>query len=74
MNDEREIQKARAHLTVVAAGLATKFGALDAGAVLLGAAVGALLTEFGDDRTAEYLRGVADAIENGEDEPVSRLN
>jgi hypothetical protein len=67
MNDDRDIAKARAHMTVVAVGLVGVLGPQDAAAVLLGAATGVLTTAFGPEMAAEYFRGIADAIESGDD-------
>jgi hypothetical protein len=66
MNDDRDIQKARAHMTAVALGLATKLGPLDAAGVLIGAATGVLTATFGHEKAAEYFREIAAGIENGE--------
>jgi hypothetical protein len=68
MSDDRNIMKARHHLTVIALGLTAKLGPRDAAAVLLGAATGILTTAFGPEMAANYFSGVADAIQNGEDE------
>jgi hypothetical protein len=50
----------------VAVGLAQKLGPLDAAGVLMGAAIGVLTTGLGPEKAVEYLRGLADGIENGE--------
>lgn len=71
MTDERVIAEARCRLTVVACGLATKFGADQAAALLTGAATGLLLSAHGEEKAAEFFHATAAAIVDGDDSEVA---
>lgn len=61
--DDAKLAKARAHMTAVALGLAQALGPLDAAGVLMGAAQGVLVDNFGRETATRYLRELADETE-----------
>ena len=73
-------EKARAHLTVVAAGLREVLGGADqAGAVMMGAALGLLEEAGGKEYAVKFLLEMAAALEAGDDaadqaKPPAKLN
>jgi hypothetical protein len=74
MNDDRTLAQARSHMTAVAHGMALKLGAEAAAAVLLGAAVGVLMTSCGAEKAAEYLSALAAALEHGDGDDIAPAN
>ena len=65
MNDA--MTEARSRLTALAVGLAARLGPRAAAGLLIGAASGVLETAFGREHAVEMFRGMADAIELGDD-------
>lgn len=68
--DDQALEAARTRLSVIARGLALRFGDDVAAATLLGAAAGVLLDAHTDVDVAGYLRGMAAELDNGDATPA----
>jgi hypothetical protein len=68
---EDQLARVRRRMSMLAHDLAGRLGPMDAAGTLIGAAVGLLETTYGQAKTVDYLRGVAEELERDDDLPTS---